>query len=337
MRITILDDYQDTARKLDCFTLLDGHEVKVYNNTVKGLGQLAVRLRDTEALVLIRERTSISKALIEKLPQLKLIAQTGRMGSHVDIDACTARGIAVAQGVGSPIAPAELTWALIMTAMRRIPQYVANLKHGAWQQSGMKASSLPANFGLGNTLHGKTIGIYGYGKIGKLVAGYARAFGMKVLIWGRESTLANAKADGYEAADSREAFFETADVLTLLLKLSDETRGIVTKTDLQRMKTTALLVNTSRAELIESDALVLALNRGRPGLAAIDVFESEPILQGHPLLRMENVICTPHIGFVETDSYNLYFKVAFENIAAWVSGKPTNIVNPEVLNGKQTG
>jgi len=224
-----------------------------------------------------------------------------------------------------------------MTAMRRIPQYAANLKHGAWQQSGMKASSMPANFGLGSVLHGKTIGIYGYGKIGKLIAGYARAFGMKVVIWGRESTLANAKADGLDVADSRESFFESADVLTLLLKLSDETRGIVTRADLQRMKQSALLVNTSRAELIESDALVLALNRGRPGLAAIDVFESEPILQGHPLLRMENVICTPHIGFVETDSYNLYFRVAFENIVAWASGKPTNIVNPEVLGAQHTG
>ena len=332
MRITILDDYQDAARKLHCISLLDGHEVKVYNNTVKGLGQLAVRLRDTEALVLIRERTSISRALVEKLPQLKLIAQTGRAGSHVDIEACTARGIAVAQGVGSPVAPAELTWALIMTAMRRIPQYVANLKHGAWQQSGMKASSMPANFGLGSVLHGKTLGIYGYGRIGKLVAGYGKAFGMNVVIWGRESTLERAKADGWDVAPDKATFFQTCDVVSLLLKLTDDTRGIVSKADLNLMKPTALVVNTSRAELIESDALVLALNRGRPGLAAIDVFESEPILQGHPLLRMENVICTPHIGFVEADSYEMYFRVAFENIVAWVQGQPKNIVNPEVLS-----
>jgi D-3-phosphoglycerate dehydrogenase len=332
MRITILDDYQDAARKLHCISLLDGHEVKVYNNTVKGLGQLAVRLRDTEALVLIRERTSISRALIEKLPQLKLIAQTGRAGSHVDVEACTARGIAVAQGVGSPVAPAELTWALIMTAMRRIPQYVANLKHGAWQQSGMKASSMPPNFGLGSVLHGKTLGIYGYGRIGKLVAGYGKAFGMNVVIWGRESTLERAKADGWDVAPDKTTFFQTCDVISLLLKLTDDTRGIVSKADLNLMKPTALIVNTSRAELIESDALVLALNRGRPGLAAIDVFESEPILQGHPLLRMENVICTPHIGFVEADSYEMYFRVAFENIVAWVQGQPKNIVNPEVLS-----
>jgi D-3-phosphoglycerate dehydrogenase len=332
MRITILDDYQDAARKLHCISLLDGHEVKVYNNTVKGLGQLAVRLRDTEALVLIRERTSISRALIEKLPQLKLIAQTGRAGSHVDIEACTARGIAVAQGVGSPVAPAELTWALIMTAMRRIPQYVANLKHGAWQQSGMKASSMPPNFGLGSVLHGKTLGIYGYGRIGKLVAGYAKAFGMNVVVWGRESTLERAKADGWDVAPDKATFFQSCDVISLLLKLTEDTRGIVSKADLNLMKPTALIVNTSRAELIESDALVLALNRGRPGLAAIDVFESEPILQGHPLLRMENVICTPHIGFVETDSYEMYFRVAFENIVAWVQGQPKNIVNPEVLS-----
>ncbi|VCU68327.1 Glyoxylate/hydroxypyruvate reductase B [Pigmentiphaga humi] len=330
MRITILDDYQDAIRKLDCFGLLDGHDVKVYNNTVKGLGQLAVRLRDTETLVLIRERTQITKALLDKLPQLKLISQTGRVGSHIDVAACTERGIAVAQGVGSPIAPAELTWALIMAAMRRIPQYAANLKHGAWQQSGMKASSMPPNFGLGRTLRGRTLGLFGYGKIGKLVAGYGKAFGMNVQVWGRDTTLERARADGLDTAPSKQALFETSDVLCLLLKLTEETRGIITLADLQHMGQESLLVNTSRAELLQSDALVLALNRGRPGLAAIDVFESEPILQGHPLLRMENVICTPHIGFVEADSYNLYFKVAFENIAAWAAGKPANIVNPEV-------
>lgn len=331
MRITILDDYQDAVRKLDCFSLLEGHEIKVYNNTVKGLGQLAVRLRDTEALVLIRERTAITRALLDKLPQLKLIAQTGRAGSHIDLAACTERGIAVAQGVGSPIAPAELTWALIMASMRRIPQYAANLKHGAWQQSGMKASSMPSNFGLGRTLHGRTLGLFGYGKIGKLIAGYAQAFNMKVVVWGRPSTTDRARADGLETAVSKEAFFEECDIVSLLLKLSDETRSIVTLADLERMGPHALLVNTSRAELIEPDALVTALNQGRPGLAAIDVFESEPILQGHPLLRMENVLCTPHIGFVENDSYKLYFRVAFENIVAWAAGKPTNIVNPEVI------
>lgn len=328
MRITILDDYQDAVRKLDCFSLLDGHDVKVYNNTVKGLGQLAVRLRDTETLVLIRERTPITRALLDKLPQLKLISQTGRVGSHIDVEACTERGIAVAQGVGSPVAPAELTWALIMSAMRRIPQYAANLKHGAWQQSGMKASSMPPNFGLGRTLHGGQLGLFGYGKIGKIIAGYGKAFGMKVTVWGRESTLERARADGLETAASKEALFEGSDVLCMLLKLSEETRGIVTLADLQRMGPEALFVNTSRAELVEPDALVLALNRGRPGLAAIDVFESEPILQGHPLLRMENVICTPHIGFVENNSYNLYFKVAFENILAWAAGKPANLVTP---------
>ncbi|MPS25437.1 MAG: D-2-hydroxyacid dehydrogenase family protein [Alcaligenaceae bacterium] len=328
MRITILDDYQDAVRKLDCFSLLDGHDIKVYNNTVKGLGQLAVRLRDTETLVLIRERTPITRALLDKLPQLKLISQTGRVGSHIDVEACTERGIAVAQGVGSPIAPAELTWALIMSAMRRIPQYAANLKHGAWQQSGMKASSMPPNFGLGRTLHGSTLGLLGYGKIGKIIAGYGKAFGMKVMVWGRESTLERARADGLETASSKEALFEASGVLCMLLKLSEETRGIVKLADLQRMGPEALFVNTSRAELVEPDALVLALNRGRPGLAAIDVFESEPILQGHPLLRMENVICTPHIGFVENNSYNLYFRVAFENILAWAAGEPKNLVTP---------
>jgi len=331
MRITILDDYQDAVRKLDSFRLLDGHDVKIYNNTVKGMGQLAVRLRDTETLVLIRERTTVTAALLDKLPQLKLIAQTGRMGSHIDLPACTERGIAVAQGTGSPTAPAELTWALIMAAMRRIPQYAGSLRHGVWQQSGMKSSAMPPNFGLGRSLHGRRLGLFGYGKIGRIVAGYGKAFGMKVTVWGRASTLERARADGIDTAPSKEALFEGSDVLSIHLKLVDETRGIVKLSDLQLMNPESLLVNTSRAELIEADALVHAMNRGRPGMAAIDVFETEPILQGHPLLRMENVICTPHIGFVELDNYEHYFRDAFQNILAWDKGDPTNIVNPEVL------
>ena len=331
MNIVILDDYQDAVRKLECASKLDAYPAKVYTNTVRGIGQLSVRLKDADVIVLIRERTHLPRLLIEKLPKLKLIAQTGKVGDHIDVAACSERGIVVSEGVGSPTAPAELTWALIMTAMRRIPQYVANLKHGAWQQSGLKTSSMPTNFGIGSVLKGKTLGIWSYGKIGKLIAGYGRAFGMRVLVWGRDASREQAQADGFEVATSKAEFFEQSDVLTLHLRLNEVTRGIVTLEDLSLMKTTALIVNTSRAELIQPDALVAALNRGRPGLAAIDVFESEPILQGHALLRLENCICTPHIGYVEQDSYELYFGAAFDNIVNFIKGTPTNIVNPGAL------
>jgi D-3-phosphoglycerate dehydrogenase len=331
MNIVILDDYQDVVRKLDCASKLDPYPAKVYTNTVKGLGQLAVRLKDAEILVLIRERTSIPRQLLEKLPRLKLISQTGKVSGHIDVAACTERGIAVAEGFGSPYAPSELTWALIMAAMRRLPQYIGNLKHGAWQQSGLKSSSMPTNFGLGQVLRGKTLGIWGYGKIGQLVAGYGKAFGMHVVVWGREASRQKALEDGHTVAESKDAFFESVDVLSLHLRLNEETHGIVKLTDLLRMKPTALLVNTSRAELIEAEALIAALNRGRPGMAAIDVFESEPILQGHALLRLENCICTPHIGYVEQDTYELYFGTAFDNVVNFIKGTPTNIVNPGAL------
>ena len=331
MNIVILDDYQDAVRKLHCATRLDAYTAKVYTNTVKGLGQLSVRLKDADIIVLVRERTQITRQLVEKLPRLKLIAQTGKVGSHIDVAACTERGIAVAEGVGSPVAPAELTWALVMASMRRLPQYISNLKHGAWQQSGLKTASMPPNFGLGSVLRGKTLGIWGYGRIGQLVAGYGRAFGMNVRIWGREASRAQALTDGYQAATTREEFFSQCDVISLHLRLNDETRGIVSLEDLSCMKPTSLLVNTSRAELIETDALIAALNRGRPGMAAVDVFESEPILQGHALLRLENCICTPHIGYVEQDSYELYFGAAFDNVVNFIKGTPTNIVNPGAL------
>ena len=331
MNIVILDDYQDAVRKLECAARLETYQAKVYTNTVKGLGQLSVRLKDADVIVLNRERTHITRQLIEKLPKLKLIVQTGRVGPHVDVVACTERGIAVAEGSGSPVAAAELTWALIMAAVRRLPHYIGNLKHGVWQQSGLKAGSMPANFGLGTVLKGKTLGIFGYGKIGQLVAGYGKAFGMNVLVWGRAPSRERAILDGFQAASTRDEFFEQCDVLSLHLRLADETRGIVRLDDLARMKPTALLVNTSRAELIEPDALICALNRGRPGLAAIDVFETEPILQGHALLRLENCICTPHIGYVEQDSYEMYFGAAFDNVINFIKGTPTNIVNPGSL------
>ena len=331
MNIVILDDYQDAVRKLACSTKLEAFQAKVYTNTVKGLGQLSVRLKDAEIIVLIRERTHLTRALIEKLPKLKLIVQTGRVGGHIDLAACTERGIAVADGAGSPVAPAELTWALVMAGMRRLPHYIGNLKHGVWQQSGLKSGSMPPNFGLGALLKGKTLGIWGYGKIGQLVAGYGAAFGMNVLVWGREPSRQRAVADGYFAARTRDEFFQNCDVVSLHVRLNDETQALVKIEDLARMKTTALLVNTSRAELIEPDALISALNRGRPGMAAVDVFETEPILQGHALLRLENCICTPHIGYVEQDSYEMYFGAAFDNVANFIKGTPTNIVNPEAL------
>ncbi len=331
MNIVILDDYQDVVRKLACASKLDSFQAKVHTNTVKGLGQLLVRLKDADVVVLNRERTHITRALVEKLPKLKLIVQTGRVGAHVDVYACTERGIAVAEGTGSPIAPAELTWALIMAATRRLPQYIGNLKHGAWQQSGLKSSAMPVNFSLGTVLRGRTLGIWGYGRIGQLVAGYGKAFGMNVLVWGRAPSRERALLDGYQVAAQQDEFFANADVLTLHLRLNEQTQGIVKLEDLSRMKPSALIVNTSRAELFAPDALISALNRGRPGMAAIDVFESEPILQGHALLRLENCICTPHIGYVEQDSYEMYFSAAFDNVVNFIKGRPTNIVNPGAL------
>ncbi len=331
MNIIILDDYQDAVRKLKCAARLEHLNAKVFTNTVKGIGQLSVRLREAEVLVLIRERSHFPRQLLEKLTKLKLISQTGRVGPHVDLETCTRMGIAVAEGVSSPVAPAELTWALIMAAMRRLPQYVGNLKHGAWQQSGLKAASMPPNFGIGMVLRGRTLGIWGYGRIGALVAGYGRAFGMNVVVWGSEAARLRASADGLTVAPSRDAFFETCDVLSLHLRLTDSTRGIIRLGDLSRMKPTALLVNTSRAELVEDGALVGALNRGRPGMAAVDVYESEPILQGQPLLRLENAICTPHIGYVEQDNYETLFSAAFDNVVNFIDGNPTHIVNPDAL------
>lgn len=282
MNIVILDDYQDAVRKLACASKLEAYPAKVYTNTVKGAGQLSVRLRDAEVIVLIRERTYLTRQVIEKLPKLKLIVQTGRIGSHVDVAACTERGIAVAEGTGSPIAPAELTWALIMAAMRRIPQYVSHLKHGAWQQSGLKSASMPPNFGLGCVLKGKTLGIWSYGKTGQLVAGYGRAFGMRVIVWGSPASRERAQADGYELAPSKIELFKQCDVLSLHLRLGEETTGIVKLEDMSRMKPTALLVNTSRAELIEPEALIAALNRGVPAWRPSTCLSRSPSCKGMP-------------------------------------------------------
>lgn len=325
MKIAILDDYQNATPSLKCFELLANHEVKVFNSTTRGVGQLAIRLQPYDALVLIRERTACNRALLSKLPNLKLISQTGKLAGHVDVTAATELGIAIAEGIGSPTAPSELTWALIMAAARKIVPYANNLKDGLWQT----ASVNPALNGLGFVLKGRTLGIWGYGKIGQTVAGYGRAFGMKVLVWGSQASRDQALADGHQAAASREAFFAQVNVLSLHLRLNDATRGIVTADDLARMRPDALFVNTSRAELVQPDALEQALQKGRPGYAALDVYTSEPLAADSPLLRIPTVLATPHLGYVEQDSYELYFQHAFQNVVDFANGKPANINNPD--------
>ena len=322
MNITILDDYFDTLRTLECFRELDGHDVTIWTDHVQEVDALAERLRDTEALVLIRERTQIRAPLLERLPKLRLISQRS-VYPHIDIEACTRLGIIVSSNMhaGTPsYAAAELTWGLVIAAMRQIPQQMAALKGGVWQ------------IGVGNTLRGKMLGIFGYGRIGEVVAGYGKAFGMNVLVWARQASLERARADGYAAASEKAQFFAESDVLSLHMRLVDATRGIVSAGDLGRMKPTALLVNTSRAPLIQPGALVEALRAGRPGMAAVDVFEQEPLRDpGHPLLTMPNVVCTPHIGYVTRDEYDVQFADIFAQITAYAAGKPINVVNPAAL------
>ncbi|WP_423679898.1 D-2-hydroxyacid dehydrogenase family protein [Undibacterium sp. WLHG33] len=322
MKIAILDDYQDVVRHCACFAMLKDHDVKVFNSSAVGVGQLAIRLAPFDALVLIRERTRFNRALLQRLPNLKLISQTGKVAGHIDLAAAREKGIAIAEGVGDATAPAELTWALIMAASRRLTNYSSLLQQGTWQASSVQ----PERNRLGRVLKQRRLGIWGYGKIGKRIASYAAAFGMHVTVWGSETSRAQALQDGYQAAASREAFFTDSDIVTLHLRLNDATRGIVQPDDLARMKPDALFVNTSRAELLAPDALVHALDAGRPGFAAIDVFETEPVPQNHPLLRRENVLVTPHIGYVEQDSYELYFAAAFQNILNFAAGTPTNLL-----------
>jgi len=322
MKIAILDDYHDTLRTLECFKKLEGHEIMIWKDHAPAVDVLTERLHDTEVLVLFRERTQIQAPLLERLPKLRLISQRS-VYPHIDIGTCTRLGIVVSSNLhpGTPsYAAAELTWALVLSAMRHIPQQVAALKSGRWQTW------------VGSTLRGKTLGIYGYGRIGSVVAGYGESFGMNLLVWAREASLLRAQADGYPTASSKAEFFERCDVLSLHMRLVDATRGIVTATDLARMKPTALLVNTSRAGLIEPDALVNALRAGRPAMAAVDVYESEPVLDPkYPLLKMENAVCTPHIGYVSRDEYELQFADIFDQIIAYAKGTPSNVVNPEVL------
>ncbi|MFD2247600.1 D-2-hydroxyacid dehydrogenase family protein [Pontibacter ruber] len=320
MHIIIPDDYQNAVPALACFQLLEGHQVTIYNDTVKDTKQLVARFKDADALVLTRERTAITEELVSQLPNLKFISQTGKLSNHLNLEACTRYNIAVAEGIGSPVAPAELTWLLIMNALRQVPQAIAAMKAGKWQTN------------IGSTVNGKRIGIWGYGKIGKLIAGYAKAFGAEVIVWGSEGSRAQAVQDGHRAAASKEAFFSQTDVVTLHLRLAASTRSIAKAADLALMKPEAVLVNTSRAELIEEGALLNALTQGRPGFAAVDVYEPEPIYdKDYPLLQLPNVICTPHLGYVEQNSYELYFRKAFENVLAFANGTPANIANPEVL------
>lgn len=322
MKVAILDDYFDTLRALPCFAKLAPFDVTVWNDHVDDVEELAARLADAEALVLIRERTRITAPLLERLPKLRLISQRS-VYPHIDIHACTRLGVIVSSSLHADTpsyVAAEMTWALVLAAMRQVPQQVASMKAGSWQM------------GVGRSLRGKTLGIYGYGRIGAVVAGYGQAFGMRVWVWAREASRARASAAGLEVAPSREAFFAESDVLSLHMRLVDATRGVVTADDLARMKLDALFVNTSRADLVAPGALVEALRRGRPGMAALDVFEEEPMRDAaHPLLAMPNAVCTPHIGYVTVDEYELQFGEVFDQILAYAAGSPTSVVNPAAL------
>jgi len=320
MKITILDDYQNAIENLKCFTLLKGLQVEILHETEKSPDKLASLIANSDILVLTRERTEITDELLSKLPKLKLISQTGKISNHLDLNACTKYNIAVAEGIGSPIAPAELTWALLMNTIRQIPQAIEGMKNGKWQ------------INIGSTIHSKTIGIWGYGKIGKIMAQYAKVFGAKVLVWGSETSRDKAVGDGFEIADSKEMFFKTADIITLHLRLTEDTYGIITENDLLSMKENSILINTARAELIEKGKLQDVLKSGKNIFVGLDVYENEPIHDPNfDLLKMNNVVCTPHLGYVEKNSYELYFKKAFENVINFINGNPTNIANPETL------
>ncbi len=321
MKIAILDDYQDVVTKLNSFEILENLIVLVFNDTLSE-SDLVEKLFDVEVIVLIRERTSITESLLAQLPNLKLISQTGKISHHINPQLCHQYGVRVAEGVGSPVAPAELCWALIMSASRHIPSYAANLLNDRWQQSG--------ELGLGRTLKGLTLGIWGYGKIGQRIAQYAKAFGMNVLVWGSESSRNTAIEDGFSAAASQTEFFLIADIISLHLRLNETTKGCVTSADLRRMKADSLFVNTSRAELVEAGALYDELSKHKSKRAALDVFDIEPAnTVNEPLLMLENVTAVPHLGYVEGNSYELYFKAAFENVVAYTQGLPVNLVPVE--------
>jgi len=317
MIIAIPDDYHNLVRSLDCIKLLTGHDVRIFNDAAPPAATLVKNLRDAEIIVPIRERTRFTREIIEQLPKLKLFSQTGRSCHHIDLSACNDRGIAVAAGShASPYTVAEQTWAMILGSLREIPRETALMKSGGWRN----------RFSTG--LKGKTLGVFGLGTIGKLVAATAASFGMRVLVWGRDSSLTAARTAGYDTATSQNDLFEQSDVLTLMVRLSKDTRGVVAAAHLARMKPSALLVNTARAELIAPGALEAALKLGRPGFAAVDVYENEPVLQGnHPLLQLDNALCTAHSAWLERETYELYFGEAFANAAAFAAGRPTGLLN----------
>src|SRR5580765_4326499 len=324
MKIAVIDDYQNAFKTLKCYPKLAGHEVVIYTEPETNVEKIAERLKDADAVILTQQRTAFPRALIEKLPKLKLIGQTGRAASHVDLEACTDIGVVVsAGGSGNSNATAELTWGLILSALRNLPFEVKRLKEGRWQST------------LGIGVNGKTLGIYAYGKIGSIVAGVGKAFGARVVCWGREGSTGRAKAAGFDVAKSREEFFAECDIISLHLPLNKDTRGIVTRDNLGRMKPTALLVNPSRSGLIAKGALEEALKAGRPGRAAVDVYDQEPVLGAdHPLLKMDNVTCTPHLGYVTRESYEEYYATVVDDIVAFAAGKPNHVLNPDVLGKK---
>lgn len=321
MKITILDDYQNVVKDLACFEILKDQNVEVFNFSEKEAPVLAEKLKDTEILVLIRERTEITEDLLSRLPHLKLISQTGKISNHLNLELCTKYNVSVAEGIGSPIAPSELTWALLMNTVRKIPQAIKAMQQGKWQTN------------IGTSIHGKTIGIWGYGKIGQKIAQYAQVFGAKVLVWGSEKSRNKAVEDGFLKADSKAEFFKTADIISLHLRLNEATFGIVKKQDLQLMKENACFINTARAELVEKGAVEESLRNGQKINFGFDVYDEEPIFDSQfNLLQYENVVCTPHLGYVEENSYELYFEKAFENVIQFIKGNPTNIANEETLN-----
>jgi len=317
MNIAIPDDYHNLVRTLDCIRLLDGHDVRIYNDAAPPDADLVRNLKDAEIIIPIRERSRFTRDIISQLPKLKLFSQTGRSCHHIDLEACNDQGVAVAAGShASPYTVAEQTWAMILGSLREIPAETALMKQGGWRN----------RFSTG--LKGRTLGVFGLGTIGALVAATGASFGMRVLVWGRERALNAARAAGYATAASQDDLFEQSDVLTLMVRLTKETRGIVNAGHLARMKPTALLVNTARAELIAPNALENALRKRRPGYAAVDVYENEPVLNGnHPLLALENALCTAHSAWLERDTYELYFGEAFANAAAFAAGQPLRLVN----------
>ncbi|PUB34349.1 D-3-phosphoglycerate dehydrogenase [Elizabethkingia sp. YR214] len=318
MKITILDDYQDIIKDLDCFQMLKSQNVNILNKTEKDPEKLASLIGKSEIIVLIRERTEISSELLQYLPHLKLISQTGKISNHLDLDACTRNNVLVSEGIGSPVAPAELTWSLLMNTVRKVPQAIEGMKNGHWQVN------------IGNTINGKTIGIWGYGKIGQKIAQYAKVFGAKVLVWGSENSRTKALEDGFGTANSKEDFFKTADIISLHLRLNENTFSIVKEQDLMSMKEGSVLINTARAELVQKDTLLNVLKSGKKISVGVDVYENEPVYDtSYELLNRNNVICTPHLGYVACEGYELYFSKAFENVLNYIAGNPTNIANPE--------